>query len=262
MSGASSGPLKTWLALFGALRRYHRYEVRGMEHALTPRASLLVGYHGRPLALDLCMFTVTFYEQMGYLPHGVIHGHFDENPALRRAIDGIGLVTGDGPEMGAAVARGEHILVEPGGTREGCRSFRHRYRVDWGSRVGYLKLAIKYGLPIIPIGGTGMDDMFIGLNDGYAWGKRLGAPARLPVWIGVGATGLWPLSLPWPVKIIQWVGAPIETHLTNRVSPEDRVGLLAIHEEVTGVVQALIDGARGKISVGKVTVGNLRGGVR
>src|SRR5262249_17262564 len=120
------GARAAWLAYWGALRAYHRYEVEGFEHLEGP-AALLVGYHGRPIAHDLCMLTVTIHERLGYLPHGVIHAAFGEAPVLRDVVDGLGFVTGDGPRVAEAVARGEHILVQPGGTREGCRSFRHRY---------------------------------------------------------------------------------------------------------------------------------------
>ncbi|MBN1210768.1 MAG: acyltransferase family protein [Myxococcaceae bacterium] len=246
MSKAGGLPLAAWLAAFRTLRAWHRYEVRGLDSLLSPGAKLIVAYHGRPLALDQCLLTVTLYERLGYLPHGIIHGYFGQNRLLRRFIDGLGFVTGDGPGIVQAVARGEHILVQPGGTREGCRSFRHRYKVDWGERLGYLRLAIRHGLPIIPVAGDGVDDFFLGLNDGYELGRRLGVPAGLPVWLGLGATGVWPLALPFPVKITQLVGAPIERHLGGRIDPSDRPALLELHQEVRGAVQALMDRARGR----------------
>jgi 1-acyl-sn-glycerol-3-phosphate acyltransferase len=249
MSQAGGLPLTTWLTAFRLLRAWHRYEVRGVDILLRPGAKLIVAYHGRPLALDQCMLTVTLYERLGYLPHGIIHGSFDRNRLMRWFIDGLGFVTGDGPGIAGVVARGEHILVQPGGTREGCRSFRHRYQVDWGERVGYLRLAIRYGLPIVPVAGDGVDDAYVGLNDGYALGRRLGVPAGLPVWLGIGATGVWPLSLPLPVKMTQLVGEPIERHLGGRIDPSDKEALRALHQEVRGAVQGLMDRARGRKEV-------------
>lgn len=246
MSRAHGIPLATWLTTFRLLRAWHRYEVKGLERLLQPGAKLIVAYHGRPLAFDQCMLTVTLYERLGYLPHGIIHGYFGHNPLLRWVIDGLGFVTGDGQGVAEAVERGEHILVQPGGTREGCRSFRHRYQVDWGERLGYLRLAIKYALPIVPVAGEGVDDAFLGLNDGYALGRRLGVPFGLPVWLGIGATGVWPCSLPLPVKMTQWVGAPIERHLNGRIDPGDRASLVRLHQEVRDAVQALMDGARSR----------------
>ncbi|QSQ12164.1 lysophospholipid acyltransferase family protein [Myxococcus landrumensis] len=245
MMRASGLPLAAWLSFFGLLRRYHRYEVVNLEPLLRPGAKLIVGYHGRPLAVDLCMLTVTLHEQLGYLPHGVAHGAFDHLPGMRAVADGLGFVTGDDPRLEAAVARGEHVLVQPGGTREGCRSFRHRYEVSWGERLGYLRLAIRHGLPIVPVAGRGMDDAYLGLNDGYALGRRVGMPARLPLWLGVGATGVWPFSLPFPVRMTQWVGEPLTRHLAPGFDVGDREAMLEAHREVAGAVQALLDRARG-----------------
>jgi 1-acyl-sn-glycerol-3-phosphate acyltransferase len=240
----ADAPRAAWLAFFRAARVYHRYTVRGLDRLLQPGAALLVGYHGRPIAYDLCMLTVTIHERLGYLPHGVIHGYFGHQPILRWAIDNLGFVTGDGEAIERAVARGEHVLLQPGGTREGCRSFRHRYEVDWGDRTGYLRLALRYRLPIIPIAAAGIDDGYLGLNDGYALGRRLGVPHRVPVWLGLGPLGLWPLSPPFPVKITQLVGEPIDPFADGPIDPGDRAAMLRLHAKVKGAVQALCDEGR------------------
>ena len=59
-------------------------------------------------------------------------------------------------------------------------------------------------------------------------------------------TGLWPFSLPFPVKITQLVGAPITAHLDSPASLErDPESLLALHRRIAASVQALLDEARG-----------------
>ncbi len=237
-------PLQTYLAAWRFYRRYFRYEVEGFHNVDCGRSGLLVGYHGRPFAYDMLILLVEVYERMGYLPHGVIHDAVLTNPVMRWMSDGLGFVTGDGPAIVEAVERGEHVGVVPGGTREGCRSFLHRYEVDWGPRTGYLRLALKYDMPIIPCGASGVDDAYFGLNDGYAWGKRLRIPAKLPFWIGLGPTGVWPLSPPFPIKIRQRIGPPIDLQADGPVDPRDRDALEHLHRKVTGAVQDLIDEAR------------------
>jgi 1-acyl-sn-glycerol-3-phosphate acyltransferase len=243
MSGPNI-PLATYLTAWRFYRRWFRYRTEGFDNLLTDRAALVVGYHGRPFAWDMLILAVEMHERMGYMPHGVIHGAVDTNPVLKWLSDGLGWVTGDGPGIEQAVARGEHVAVVPGGTREGCRSARDRYRVEWGHRTGFVRLALKYGMPIIPVGATGVDDAYVGLNDGYLWGKRLRVPARLPFWIGVGPLGVWPLSPPFPVKIRQKIGPPIDLEDDGPVDPADREALLACHRRVKGAVQDLIDDLR------------------
>jgi hypothetical protein len=170
-----------------------------------------------------------------------VHGAVEQQRLMKWVSDGLGFVTGDGEAVGEAVRRGELIVVQPGGTREGCRSSRHRYEVDWGERTGYLRLALRHRLPIIPVAAAGVDDGYLGLNDGYAWGKRLGVPHRLPLWLGVGPLGLWPLSPPFPVKITQLIGAPIDLEDGGPIDPGDREALLRAHRRVAAAVQALLD---------------------
>jgi hypothetical protein len=157
-------------------------------------------------------------------------------------IDGLGFVTGDGDDMAEVLGRGEHVIITPGGAREGCRPFTVRYQVDWGRRMGYLRVALKYGLPIVPVAASGVDATYIGLNDGYRTSKRLSVESGFPLWLAVGATGIWPMSLPFPAKIRQIIGAPI--HLDETVAPDDDAALGRLHERVTGAVQGLLDRAR------------------
>jgi hypothetical protein len=240
-------PLRLWLGYWRMLQRYHRYTVNGLEHLDGSRAALIVGYHGRPFAYDMCMLTVALYDRLGYLPHGLVHRGMKHIPIMRWLIDGLGFLTGDDDDVTRVVARGEHIVVTPGGAREGCRGFRSRYRVDWGSRVGYLRLALRHGLSVVPVAAAGADGAYIGLNDADRLGRRLGLPRDwtwIP-WLGLGPLGPYPLSPPFPVRMRQLVGAPIDPRSDGRVSLDDRAGLLRLHDRVQRAVQDLLDRARG-----------------
>jgi hypothetical protein len=160
-------------------------------------------------------------------------------------VEGLGFVTDDGEEMADAIEQGDSVMVTPGGPMEGCRSFRDRYKVRWGSRYGYLRMALKYKLPIVPTAGTGVDDTYIGLNDGYAWGKALNLPHSLPLWFAFGLTGPWPWTLPFPVKIVCHIGEPIDLEADGPVDPNDKAALAKLHEKVATAVQGLLDQARG-----------------
>lgn len=233
--------LAAWLGTWRAMQRYHRYRVEGLEHLEPGRAALIVAYHGRPIALDQCLLSVTLHDRDGVLPHGVVHRAAFDDPRLRRIAEGLGFVAGEGPTLTEAVARGELIAVQPGGTREGCRSLRHRYRVDWGERTGFVRLAVQHGLPIVPVASSGVDDAWVGFNDGDRWGRAAGLPSGLPLWIGFGLGGLWPLSLPFPVRITTHIGAPLDV---SDVDPTDPAALLAAQRRVASAVQGLLDRAR------------------
>jgi 1-acyl-sn-glycerol-3-phosphate acyltransferase len=247
---AGGAPLALWLGYWRFWQRYHRYTVEGLEH-LDGGPALIVGYHGRPLAYDMCMLTVALYDRLGYLPHGFVHRGTKTLGVLRWFTDGLGFVTEDGETLAAALGRGEHLVTTPGGGAEGCRDFRHRYEVSWGERTGYLRLALKYGLPIVPVAADGADDTFIGLVDVEAAGRLLGVPRRWAwaLWTGIGPLGLYPFSPPFPVRLRQVVGAPIDLVSEGAPSLDDQEGLLRLHRRVTAAVQALLDRVRRRPAV-------------
>ena len=242
---ANGVPLQLWLAFWRYKQHYHRYTVNGLDRLVDGPPALIVGYHGRPFAYDMCMLTVAMYDRLGYLPHGVIHRSVDAIPPLKWLSDGLGFVTDDNETLASAVDRGEHVMVTPGGLQEGCRSFRERYRVSWGEHIGYLRLALKYHLQIVPVAAAGADDTYLGLTDADALARRLQVPRDWAwlLWAGVGPLGLWPFSPPFPVHLRQLIGTPIDPR-ANGAHLEDRASMLQLHGRVVHAVQTLLDRAR------------------
>lgn len=234
-----------WNGYWDAMKYWHRFEVRGLSHLDKVRSCLFIGYHGRAVAHDMILLQRLLDRRDGNSPKAVIHKSLREIPVLDWLVDGLEYVTEDGEEMRRLFERGESLMVTPGGPLEGCRSFRDRYRVRWGDRFGYLKLALKYDLPIVPTAGTGVDDTYVGLNDGYAWGKRLELPMGLPAWVAFGPNGLWPFTLPFPSKIVCHIGEPIDLKADGPVDRHDKAKLAELHRKVAGAVQKLLDDARG-----------------
>lgn len=241
MSADSAPAIKVWMTWWRLMRRYHRFRTFGVDNLAGPESRLIVGYHGRGVAHDLCLLSVVLLDELGYFPHGVVHAAAKTIPVMKQVVEQLQMIAGDDEKaVRAIIDRGEHIIVAPGGTREACRSARVRYSVDWGGRLGYVRFAARYGLSIVPVAAAGVDDTYIGLNDGYRTGKALGVPMKLPLWFGLGLGGAFPLALPLPARITQVIGAPIPVD----VEPDDRAGLEAINDEVVARVQSQLDYAR------------------
>jgi acyltransferase-like protein len=238
-------PLKLWLAFWRSRQWYHRYTVEGIERLIESPPALIVGYHGRPAAFDLCMLTVALYDRLHYLPHAVIHRSVNAVPLTKWFFDGLGFVSHDGESLKTAVKRGEHLVVAPGGVQEGCRSVRERYRVHWGDHTGYLRTALKYHLRIVPVAAEGADGAYFGLNNAETCARRLGVPRDWAylLWLGVGPLGLWPFSPPFPVRMRQLIGEPIDPGAEN-LRADDPDDLLRLHHRVMAAVQELLDRGR------------------
>jgi 1-acyl-sn-glycerol-3-phosphate acyltransferase len=207
------------LASFRLWQRYFRYEVDGFEILAGSEPAVIVGYHGGPWALDLLMLGARVRDELGYFPRACWHPGWWRIPALGKVVTELGGLprrpTDD--EVRALKARGEHIVFAPGATLEGLRPFWEGGRVDFGPHRGYAKLALAHDMPIIPVVAPAMDRTFVGLNAGLPW-------------LAVGVGGVWPLALPFPVKIRQRIGAPIPA--TGDVE--------SLHATVTATLQAML----------------------
>ena len=226
------------LATFRFWTRYFRFEVEGFDIVATSEPALLVGYHGGPWTFDLWMLGVRMYDELGYFPRAFWHRSWWRLPAVGRVVTELGGLPGPptDADIVALKSQGEHLVLAPGGTREALRPFWKRQHVDFGRRRGYVRLARAHDMPIIPVVASGVDETFLGLNDGRALSKRLFGRNDVPVWLAVGVGGIWPLALPLPVRIRQRVGTPVD--------PASFADEEAVHVHVTTTMQAMLDALR------------------
>lgn len=156
-------------------------------------------------------------------------------PLVRRVADAVGVVDGSAEVADRLLANGELLLVLPGGFREAVKPRELRYQLLWGSRYGFVRLAIRNQVPMIPLACVGADDLFDFVGDAYARGKR---------WLGLSN-----LPLPLPARLLP---IPHRTSLRfivgdaimPNVSPEqcdDPTSLRWLRREVAGALHELIE---------------------
>ena len=71
-------------------------------------------------------------------------------PGWKTMLDALSIMSGTREECEAALNAGSTLVLSPGGTREMLYSDSN-YKVFWGSRLGYAKIAIKCQVPIYPV---------------------------------------------------------------------------------------------------------------
>lgn len=99
-------------------------------------------------------------EAAGRLVRGMNDRMFYQNPRLCDWSVKSGGVMGH-PAIGSALfAAGKDILVFPGGAYEANKNVDLRYTVQWKERTGFVRLAAKHGIPIVPVGIVGPDDWY------------------------------------------------------------------------------------------------------
>ncbi|MEO7328142.1 MAG: lysophospholipid acyltransferase family protein [Minicystis sp.] len=183
------------------LRRWFRAEVRGLER-IPEGAALLVGNHsGGFLTPDTFLFGTALYRARGVdaLPYGLAHETPLKLPWIGDLISRLGAVRAGHEAAHRLFAAGHKVLVYPGGDIDAFRSSLDRDKVIFGERRGYLRLALREGVPLVPIVSAGSHDGWIVLSDGR-WlatmldTRRLLRTEVLPI----------TLSIPWGLSI----GAP------------------------------------------------------
>jgi 1-acyl-sn-glycerol-3-phosphate acyltransferase len=200
---------------------YHRAEVRGLQNIPEDGPVLLVGNHsGGTLIADTFVFSAAFYEHFGPQRtfHQLAHDLLFRMPGARALVAPWGTVPASPENMKAALDRDAALLVYPGGDWETYRPSWESSKIDFAGRKGFARLALEYGVPVVPVVSIGGQEtaLFLGQGSRLSRALRLDKTLRLkvlPPVLGppVGPTVLdLPIRFPLPAKITVSVGQPIE----------------------------------------------------
>lgn len=239
--------LLPWMDRFA---RYFDAEVRGFEH-IPEGPVLLVGNHsGGVLTPDTSAFMAHWYRERG-LDAPLVGLAFDAAfgiPGFRTILRRLGLVPARRANAARALGSGAAVLVYPGGAHEVFRPWADRNRIDFGGHKGFVSLALQLGVPVVPVVGHGGHETLVVLARGDRFGRFLGldkvrvtvCPLVFQVPWGVSPPAA--PNLPLPAKITIQVGAPLDW---SRYGPEDSQDPEVVdrcYDEITGEMQAILDG--------------------
>lgn len=218
-----------WLA---RIARRLRIDVTGLEH-LPAGGALLVANHAFGWDVVFLMGEVWRTRRR---PVWALGEHlWWRVPFLRRLAARLGTVDGTRENADRLLARGELVLVLPGGMREAVKPRQLRYRLLWGKRFGFVRAAIRAGVPIVPVASIGTDELFDFVGNAYERGRR---------WIGRPDV---PIPLPsriLPIPHLTHVSILIGEPIPTRARPEDAedpATLARVRREVAGALHELID---------------------
>ena len=236
-----------------ALARYTSYftpEVRGLDRLPAAGPVLVVGNHS-------CLF---YMPEAWTCGQAVLSRRGVDAPAYALGYDLLFAVPGVGPflrRLGgipasnglacAARARRACVLVYPGGDLEACRPWAQRNKIDFAGRKGFVRLALRCGVPVVPVVAHGGHHAVVVL----ARGDRLARAAGLrnlrinvfPLLAGLpfGVTSVLAPPLPMPAHLtleflpaLDWTGY-------GRGAADDESIVSACYEDITGRLQAALD---------------------
>ncbi|WP_067431784.1 lysophospholipid acyltransferase family protein [Nocardioides jensenii] len=199
---------------------YFRPEVNGFEN-VPDEPVLFVGNHsGGANIPDTWVFTLayhTYFTVEGRPLAGLGHKIIAMTPVVGDFARKFGMVTAGNEKADELFANGASVMVYPGGDVEALRPWRDRNKIVFDGRKGFLRLAHRNNVKIVPVVATGGQDTFFVINDGRATARflkldKLLRLKTLPLSISF-PWGLLPGDLPHvplPAKIRIQVLPPID----------------------------------------------------
>ncbi len=237
---------------------YFRVQTQGWEHIPSQDPVLFVGSHNGGLASpDLPMFMYDWFRRFGYdRPiYGLMHRKvWQIYPTIARLGEKMGAIPAEPWSAMTALQARASVLVYPGGAQDVFRPYSDRHRIELAGRQGFIKLALREQVPIVPIISQGAHETFVVLTDCYDQAKQLHDwgllpwfldidPEVMPLYLGLpwglalGPLPHWPLPVPMKTKICP----PIHFDRQGREAAQDSDYVALCYEQVRLAMQRALD---------------------
>ncbi|CAM3782678.1 lysophospholipid acyltransferase family protein [Smaragdicoccus niigatensis] len=230
--------------------KYFRLEIDGFDR-LPDKPSLLVGVHsGGALTMDAWTLVVAWQRHFnnGRTLHGTAHDLLMAAPVLGDYFRASGVLPASREAVTRALAAGDDVIVWPGGEQDAMRSWRKRDVATLAGRKGFVRQAIRSGVPIVPVATIGGHDTVFVLSEGrfIADGldrlfgiKKSLRGVTVPIMLGFpfGLTiETLPTHLPLPAKIRTEILDPIYVD-DDPERANDQAYVDAVYKDVEGAIQ-------------------------
>src|SRR5262245_28026541 len=177
-------------------QHWFRVESQGGEHLPARGPAILAANHGGMLPIDGAMLWVDVLHKSGRVARPIADHFVPGLPFVGTLFARAGVVQGSAHNVEHLLARGGLVMLFPEGIAGMAKPPGQKYQLQaW--RVGHAELALRSGVPVIPVGIVGPDEQWPEL-------------ARLPLhlfgapWLPVPLT-----PLPLPVRYHIRYGQPL-----------------------------------------------------
>jgi len=233
------------------LTRYHGARVTGLDRIPAGAGLYVANHNGGPVTPDSWIFGAAVFDHLGLddLPFGLGHEWAIRLRGAHSTLVRLGAVRACHENAERLFDADRKVLVYPGGDVDSCRPYARRHRIEFGGRQGYIRLALRSGVPIIPVVTCGAHSVWVVLSDG----RRIARTIRSDRWLRMKA---WPvtLTIPWgitvgfpppfiplPSRILIEVLEPIHFERTGPKAAEDDLWVAECAARVETAMQACLD---------------------
>jgi 1-acyl-sn-glycerol-3-phosphate acyltransferase len=232
-------------------RRWFRVEWEGLEHVPREGGALLVANHGGAIPSDAPIIMHGLETELGRPVYGLADNLFRSLPVIGTLWSRTGGVPAH-PDNAYRLLHDEQqlTLVFPEGTKATGKHVSERYRLRRFGRGGFVEIAMRAGVPVVPIAIVGNEEAMPILAKSKGLAKLLNVPyapltANMLVFGPIGG-----LVMPLPAKFRLRVMPPVHFDVATNQPRYNRGAVMDQSEAIRETIQnALYDMLRERKSV-------------
>ena len=241
--------IRRWSKVFNGLATPFSPQVVGAENLPVTGPVLVVGNHSLLWPIEVWATASAIFDRRGIEAPvvGLAYDLLFTIPWLGSQLRRVGVVPAAEDAAADALRRGELVMVYPGGDLDACRPVGQRDRVELGEHRGFVKLALRQGVPLVPVvthGGT-HSTVILARGDRLARLLRLDAirVKVFPIFAGLpfGIESVLTPPLPLPVGITVEVLRPLDWSRLGNHAADDPEVVDACYRETVEAMQAALD---------------------
>jgi len=237
--------------VYGPLyRTWHRVEWEGLDNIPTEGGALLVSNHAGAIPSDAPAIMHGIETELGRPVYGLADEMFKRMPVVGTMWSRVGGVLAHPDNAYRLLREQEQLaLVFPEGTKGTGKTYGERYQLRRFGRGGFVQIAMRAGVPVVPIAVVGSEEAMPMLWKSPQLAKLLGIP-YLPITANMLALGPLAGMLPFPAKIKIRVLDPVRFDVEPDQPRYSRSLIMDTSERIRQQIQeALYDMLRQRESV-------------
>ncbi|MFC1474566.1 lysophospholipid acyltransferase family protein [bacterium] len=251
--GVDGELIEKFVSLLGVpYDHYFKVTTTGQENLPASGPAMLVGNHSGAInSPDMLMLFVAWYRHQGYdVPmHALAHDFFFRLPGLKDMLHSIGAMPASATAAAEIFRNDGFLLVYPGGERDAFKTFGSRNRIRFFGRRGFIRLAIRENVPIIPVCARGGHETLFIFTSSKKIARSLGLdklfrmdslPISFSIPWGIGIGPFIPY-IPFPIHIRIKFGEPIGFDQFTPEDAENDAIVESCHRQIVTTMQANLD---------------------
>lgn len=215
--------------------RYFRVEWRGLEHVPRDGAALLVSNHAGTIPMDAVMLKFGLLDQVERHVRLLAADLVFRMPFVGELARKSGNTLACDEDALLLLERGDLLGVFPEGFKGVGKLFKDRYRLQRFGRGGFIELALRAGVPIVPVAIVGSEEIYPLISRARPLARALGLPyfPVTPFFPWLGPLGMLPLPTKWTIEF----RPPISTDGRDEDAWQDSLLVFELTDRVRDEIQ-------------------------